>query len=227
MRIAHGNGHNKDSLVQFIKKAKADSASANEAHTLLDQLGQIPGTRLHAVRRDAKDPRARTTAIVTADKYEFLGEQTLRLGEAMPKVNDKLYPDRFSVTSYFAHPMATQLGFKGVAHRAIHPPPTVMKHDLGNPVVDSYRDYLNSTADYMRADRRSGFLLILTGDLQANAGYDKPWSPNAVLAKPLGLKARSEKIDWIMVDAALEFAGKLETHKLYDHVGIVATLRPA
>lgn len=224
MRIAHGNGHNKQTLVNFIRRAGADSASANEAHRLLTDLGAIPNTRLISVPRQTKDPRGRTTAIVTSDDNEYLGEQTLLLAEAMPKVSEKLHPDRFGVTSYFAHHLAERTGFRGVAHRAIHPPPTVMKHNSHHPVVEAYRDYLASTAALAQADRKNGFLNVITGDLQAGARYKAAWSPREMLANPLNLKCRVVAIDWIMVDPALKFVGPLETHELFDHTGFIATL---
>jgi hypothetical protein len=228
--IAHGNPHNKPNGVRFAKaalRAGAASVGLNEVQKLLPKLDEIPRGRLHSVRIETVDPRARSTAIVTSNEHECLGEWSQRLSEAMPKVNEKMHPDRFGVASYFAHPVADALNMAGVAHFALHPPATMMKHDNPrHPVVKAYREYLLTAVDYMRAARRAQYLLVLTMDGQASARFKAPWGPREIVADPLKLECRIEKIDWIMCDAALRFTKPLATRELYDHTALIATLAP-
>ncbi len=221
LTIGHGNGHNKPSLVEFIKDADADSFGGDESHRLdLD----IPGHRTIRAGEAVRDPRGSgSCSIVTRNTLENLGELTLKVSERIPGL-ERIAPDRMLVASFFAHPVADQLDAAGVAHFELHPDATAMRHDASHPITREYREALISTREYMRVARRDGYLLVLTGDLQANARFRAPWGPREVIANPLQLQSRVVHIDWIMVDAQLRFTQPLQTRRLFDHTGFVATL---
>ncbi len=232
LKLGHGNGHNKPQLVDFanraIRRDGCSSVAALEAHRLLRDLDRIPGTRLTAVRHEGAEPRERdrTTAIVTDDRREFLGELTLKVSERVPQI-EKFGPARFLVASFYAHPLADQLDAAGVAHFALHPDATVMHHAPDHPLVREYQEALESTRWHMQAAKRDGYLVNLTGDLQATDEWKSAYSPHKLIADPLQLKTRVRHIDWCMADPRLAFARALEVTELFDHPGFVATLRAA
>lgn len=224
LRIGHGNGHNRPELVDMVARSGAASFGCDESQRLA--LRTIRGTRVTAAGPAVADSRSRSTCIVTGNEHPNLGELSIRAARAMPEVNDKLYPDRFLIGVRYAHPVANQIGAAGVAHFEAHPPPTVMRHGENHPVVRSYADYLETLAWQIDAAESDGFLIVVTGDLQANARYSEPWGPRAVIARPFKLSCRVIGIDWIMVDRRLQFAGQLRRRELFDHTAFVATLRP-
>lgn len=225
LKIGHGNGHNRATLVDFVAESGADSFGGNETNRLTPELRQIPGHRVTVAGADFEDRRARSTCVVTRSDRENLGELTRKVSEAIPAV-EKFAPDRVLVASFYAHPLATRLGFEGVAHFELHPDATMMKHGPDHPIVREYREALRSTRTHMLAARRDGLLLVLTGDLQADARFRGPWGPRTLITEPLGLRCRIVHIDWIMADRALKFAG-FEVRQLFDHRGFVATLTAA
>lgn len=225
LTIGHGNGHNRGELVDMAARSGADSFGCDESQRLTSSLRSITGTRTTVAGGDLPDPRGRSTAIVVDHERDNLGELAILAAPAMPEVNEKLHPARYLVGVRYAHPIADQLRLAGVAHFEAHPPATVMRHDHGHPVVLAYGDYMETLAGQIRAAEADGYLIVVTGDMQANARYRAPWGPRAAIAKPFGLTCRVVRIDWIMVDHRLMFAGPLHTRELYDHTAFTATLK--
>lgn len=224
LTIAHGNGHNRHELITFARRNFWDSFSGNETQRLTSALADMGSI---TVARGPAADRERSTCVVTRLAHPILGETSLRIADAMPKVNQKLHPNRALAATFYAHPIADQLDAAGVAHFSAHPPPTVMKHDdMHHPVVVAYRRALNIVFSQMRAAEAAGYLLCLTGDLQAGEHYAEPWSP-ANLAERLDLRSRAVEIDWIMIDKRLRFDGELKRHELFDHTGFIADMVPA
>lgn len=227
LRIGHGNGHNRGELVDMVARSGADSFGCDESQRLTGSLRSITGTRTTVAGVDLPDPRGRSTAIVVDAERDNLGELAILAAPAMPQVNEKLHPARYLVGVRYAHPIADDLGLAGVAHFEAHPPPTVMRHDSpSHPVVRAYGDYMDTLADQIRAADADGFLVVVTGDLQASARYAAPWGPRARIANRFRLQCRVVRIDWIMVDDRLMFAGPLRRRELYDHTAFVAPLKP-
>jgi hypothetical protein len=225
LRIGHGNGHNRGELVDMVARSGADSFGCDESQRLTSSLRSVTGTRTTVAGGDLPDPRGRSTAIVVDSERDNLGELAVLAAPAMPQVNVKLHPARYLVGVRYAHPVADQLGAQGVAHFEAHPPATVMKHDAGHPVVRAYADYMDTLAAQLRAADSDGFLVVVTGDLQASARYRAPWAPRSAIAKPFGLTCRVVRIDWIMADHRLVFDGPLHRRELYDHTAFVASLK--
>lgn len=229
LTVGHGNGHNRPELVEYARRT-ADgphgwaSFGGNETQHLTDDLAKLG--RITVAAGFAAD-RVRSTCIVTSRDHEQLGETSLRISDAMPTISGKLHPDRALAASFYRHPIADALGARGVAHINAHPPPTVMHHERGHPVVDAYRNALFVVRSVTLAARMAGYLIVITGDLQATRRFAEPWSPIALLANPLNLRCRVTHIDWIMADAELQFAGPLNRHKLFDHEGFTASMVPA
>ena len=226
IRIGHGNGHNKGSLVEFVKSADCASFSCNEADQLLPELRRIRSHRVTAPGKDWVDRRARSTSLVTRSAFPAIGELTRQVSENIPE-HEKFAPDRVLVASFYEHPVARALGRDGIAHFALHPDATVKNRRADHPLVREYREALVSTRKWMQTAERDGLLPILTGDLQLSLRATQDWSPTKLIADPMKLKARAVGIDWILIDRRLDFAGPLHKHKLYDHTGFVATLAPA
>lgn len=225
LTIAHGNGHNKRELVAWARRTDWDSFSGNETQRLTGELSQLGHV---TVAQGPPADRERSTCVVTRLARPILGSMSLRIADAMPKVNQKLHPNRALAASFYQHPIADQLGARGVAHFSAHPPPTVMKHDdPDHPVVIAYNHALLIVAAAMWAAREADYLLVLTGDLQAGRHYHRPWAPDVEIGRPLELRSRAVEIDWIMIDKRLQYAGDLHEHKLYDHTGFVAHMVPA
>lgn len=226
LHIGHGNGHNRPELVDMVARSGCDSFGCDESQRLTSSLRSITGTRTTVAGGDLPDPRGRSTAVVVDADRDNLGELALHAAPAMPQVNAKLHPARYLVGVRYTHPIAAQLGAAGVAHFEAHPPPTVMRHNSPtHPVVQAYGDYLETLAAQIRAAASDGFLIVVTGDLQASARYRAPWGPRAMLAKPFGLTCRVVRIDWILVDRRLMFAGPLRRRELYDHTAFTVTLK--
>jgi hypothetical protein len=225
LTLGHGNGHNKRDLTRLVRDAKADSFSCNESQKLTDllrDLGRI------TVADGPPHDRVRSTCIVTDRELDQLGEVSLRIADAMPHVSEKLHPDRALAGSFYRHPIADAIGARGVAHFSAHPPPGIMRHDSHrHPIALAYRDALDVVREQMRAARAAGYLLALSGDLQAGARYADAWGPRALLAKPLDLRCWVTRIDWLMFDAELQLAGPPREVELFDHTGYVAKLRQA
>lgn len=226
LNVGHGNGHNRPELVDMVARAGADSFGCDESQRLTSSLRSVTGTRTTVAGGDLPDPRGRSTAIVVDHERDNLGELAILAAPAMPEVNEKLHPARYLVGVRYAHPIADQLELAGVAHFEAHPPATVMRHDSPqHPVVRAYADYMDTLAAQIRAADADGFLIVVTGDLQASARYQAPWSPRAAIAKRFRLQCRVVRIDWIMVDDRLMFDGPLHTRELYDHTAFTATLK--
>lgn len=232
IRIAHGNGHNKDELVRWLDNVDADSASAQEAQRLIGNFRKaMPDHRLTVAGPGWDEPkgRAKSTLIMTRNKFPNIGQGTRQVSERIEKY-ERIAPDRVLVWSMFEHPLASHLGREGIAHFSLHPdagPALRDGNNIRHPIVREYLESLQSTARWLTAARRDGLLLILTGDLQLPKGgrwNTLPWHPHNVIGGPLGMKERAEGIDWIMVDRLLEFRGPMATHKLYDHTGFSQTV---
>lgn len=231
LKIGHGNGHNEESLVNMVKSVKADSFGCDETQRLLGKLDKIPNTRLISPNEGTAELRNRalSTSIVTSNRHANLGELHRQVSERIPSAL-RVAPDRMLIASFFEHPLATKLGFEGVAHFELHPdagPEQLNGHDAKAAIVREYRESLTSTTRHMRTARADGLLPILTGDLQMRVETDRPWSPGNLIAKRLGLKVWATKIDWILFDSKLELAARPITRKLHDHSGFVARLGAA
>ncbi len=226
LKIGHGNGHNRPELVDMVARSGADSFGCDESQRLTSSLRSITGTRTTVAGGDLPDPRGRSTAIVVDHERDNLGELAILAAPAMPEISEKLHPARYLVGVRYAHPIADQLGAAGVAHFEAHPPATVMKHDdPDHPVVQAYADYLLCLRTQLHAAANDGYLIVVTGDLQASARYRKQWGPRALIAEPFRLRCRVVRIDWIMADQRLMFAGPLHRRELYDHTAFVASLK--
>lgn len=224
LRIGHGNGHNRPELVDMVARAGAASFGCDESQRLT--LRTIRGTRVTAAGAGADDARARSTCIVTDSDHTNRGDLAILAAPAMPDVSDKLHPARFLVGVRYSHPIADQVGAAGVAHFEAHPPPTVMRHDNpAHPVVMAYRHYMDTLSAQVAAASEDGYLIVVTGDLQASARYDAPWGPRNRIAKTYRLSCRVVRIDWIMFDHRLQLARPLHLRELFDHTAFVATLR--
>lgn len=228
LRVGHGNGHNRPELVEFIAQARADSFGGNETQRLRQRLNRLSGHRVISAGEDLAEERdrGRSTCVVTSSRRENIGELSRKVSERVPGF-ERIAPDRHLVVSMYAHPLATRLGFEGVAHAELHPDATVMRHDdPHHPIVREYRQALVSTRRWLHAARGDGLLIVLTGDLQATARYSAPWGPRALLIDELDLNPRVVGIDWIGIDRRLRYVGPLETRRLYDHTAFVANLGP-
>jgi hypothetical protein len=229
LRIGHGNGHNQQSLVRWVRAADADSFSALEAQRLVPDLQRLRKHRVTVAGdgwSEEKD-RARSTAILTRSKHESLGEFTRKVSERL-KPYLKVAPDRVLVVSFYRHPIADACGKEGVAHFALHPDAgkALRATDATHPIVREYREALDSTREWMQAARRDGLLLFLTCDGQISKSIKRDWGPRPQIAEPLNLRAQAVGIDWILSDRAVKPIGGLETQQLYDHTGFVQEFRP-
>jgi hypothetical protein len=230
LRIGHGNGHGKKSLVDFVRYADADSFSTLEAQRLLQRLRRLPKHRVTVAGDDwsEKRQRAKSTAIVTRSKHENLGEFTRRVSERIPSAI-RVAPDRVLVVSVYRHPIAKECGKEGVAHFALHPdagPKALKGTDPDTHIVREYREAFDSTREWMQAARRDGLLLFLTCDGQIPEEVKRPWGPRPQIAKQLNMEYRAVGIDWILWDRAVAAHGGLEKRQLFDHVGFVQEFRP-
>jgi hypothetical protein len=228
LRIGHGNGHNQQSLVRWVRAADADSFSALEAQRLIPDLQRLRRHRVTVAGDDwteAKD-RAKSTAILTRSKHESLGEFTRKVSERLTPYL-KVAPDRVLVVSFYRHPIAEACGKEGVAHFALHPDAgkALRATDGTHPIVQEYRKALDSTREWMLAARRDGLLLFLTCDGQISKGIKRSWGPLPQIAEPLNLRSQAVGIDWILSDRAVKPIGGLETQRLYDHTGFVQEFR--
>lgn len=228
LTLGHGNGHNKMSLVEFVREAGADSFGCNEAQELRGPLNQIPGHRVIGPSKEYAEERnrARSTCLVVRDRREHLGQLDLKVSERVAG-HEKFAPDRVLVAAFYDHPIAQQLGAAGVAHFALHPDATVMKRQLNHPIVQEYREALGSAYEHMRAARRDGYLIALTGDLQVHARFRASYGPREQVAGPLKMRCRVVGIDWIMIDRRLQYVGPTRVRRLFDHRGFVAKVRAA
>jgi hypothetical protein len=226
LTIAHGNGRNEQSLVQFAKDANADSFSAQEAQMLLDEFRKIPRHRVTVAGEDWAEARnrAKSTLILTKSEHENLGELTRKVSERIPSAL-RVAPDRVLVCSMYAHPVAALAGAEGVAHFSLHPdagPEALKGNDPKHPIVREYTEALVSTRTLMRSARQDGLLLVLTGDLQLRMEDRRQrWSPVNMLADPLRLGFAAEGLDWILFDRRLRKLGPMRLRKLHDHIGFV------
>jgi hypothetical protein len=225
LTIGHGNGRNDQSLVRMVVESRADSFGCDEAQMLVDELRRIPQTRLTVAGEDWSEDRnrARATSIVTASRNANLGELVRLASHRVPRAL-RVAPDRPLVCSMYEHPIAEETGHDGVAHFELHANASVRTKPDDAPVVEEYRDSLDTARRWMRSARTDGLLLVLTGDLQVGADFNRSWGPRPQLAVPLGLSPATAGIDWIMVDRALEFAGSLSAQRLKDHDGFTARL---
>lgn len=227
IRIGHGNGHNRHSLANFVRETQTDSFGCNESDRLLKAMRKIPGRRLIAPSGDGvRDPRAASSCISTSNARENLGSLVRKVSEPLPNFS-RVAPTRTLVASFFAHPLATRMGFEGVAHFNLHPdagPAALAGTDPAHPLVREYREALVSTAVWMKAARRDGLLLILTGDLQVRAVNDRPWSPRNLIADELDLAYWTTNIDWCIYDKRLKLVEPPRLRQLYDHTGFVVSL---
>lgn len=229
LTIGHGNAHNRPTVVDFIRDANADSFGGDELQRILPEVNAIRETRLIGDEEGWDEPRnrANSTAIITANRNPRIGSLSRQVSERIPGKVEKFAPDRVLRGSFFEHPVAKAVGREGVAHWELHPDATVMKHKPDHPIVREYREALESTRGWMRQASRDGLVNVLTADIQTHARFRAPYGPRELLAEPLGLRCRWVRIDCIMVDPLLRFAGPLKTRKLYDHTGFVARLRAA
>lgn len=229
LRIGHGNGHNKQSLVSWVRAAEADSFSALEAQRLVPDLMRLRKHRVTVAGEDWSEDkkRAKSTVVVTRSKHESLGEFTRKVSERL-KPYLRVAPDRVLVVSFYRHPIADACGKEGVAHFALHPDagPALRGNDKSHPIVREYREALDSTREWMQAARRDGLLLFLTCDGQISKKIKRDWGPRPQIAEPLNLRSQAVGIDWILSDRAVKPVGEIETQQLYDHTGFVQEFRP-
>lgn len=220
LRIAHGNGRNKTSLVEFVKDTDADSAGLNEAHRLLRPLNRIPDYRMLWARDGWADRRAASSPILTKDEHENLGELVVKMSDALPRW-PRFAPDRVMTCAMFDHPVAEEADREGIAHFNLHPDP-LLGHGSEplHPLVQQYGKALRISHRFMRLVQKMGFLVIVTGDLQVSRGFDEDWGPRQMLAESLGLNFRTTGVDWILWDNELEPI-RWDTRRLFDHTGLV------
>ena len=224
LRIGHGNGHNEQSLVDYVREAKADSFACLESQRLASELRNIANSRLTVAGEGVRDARSRSTALVTSNDREYLGELVRKASEEIPAF-ERVAPDRMVVASFYAHPIARELGKEGVAHFALHPdagPEALSGNNPAHPIAREYSEALQTAAKWMKVARQDGLLLVLTGDLQVPRTNTKPWGPNELLVEPLDLEVWSAGIDWVCYDKLLSLK-QVKTKELFDHKGFVAT----
>lgn len=231
LRIAHGNGHNEASLVQFVKDADADSCGCDESQKLRRKLKRTRQRRVTMAGKGWTEDRnrAKSTCIVTHNRNANIGELTRKASDRLPFAL-RVAPDRVLVASMYEHPVADATGHAGVAHFELHPvagPAQLNGSNPDAPIVREYRQALVTTRRWMRAARYDGLLLVLTGDLQMREDNDRPWHPLRLIAGPLHLRYRWVDIDAIMVDRAVRWDGPLDITQLHDHRGFAQNLRPA
>jgi hypothetical protein len=227
LRIGHGNGRNKMSLVDFAESGNFDSCGLNEAHRLLRPLNRIPDYRLTHPGDGYADRRAASSVIVTKDDHDNLGELALKVSDALPAY-PRFAPDRVMTCSMYSHPIADEVNATGVAHFNLHPNPLLGHgHNPDHPLTVSYAKALINTRYAMRTAQRMGFLLVLTGDLQVRPSFDEEWGPKELLAAPFDLNYWSVRIDWILFDPRLRLVRDPILTRLFDHTGFGAVLEPA
>lgn len=225
LTIGHGNAHNRPEILDMIRDTDPDSFGCNEVQKMTDQLRALPGRRVIGGSEGWDEPRNRgnSSAIITSNDRASLGRLERQVSERLPNY-ERIAPDRVLHGSFFEHPLATSLGFEGIAHWELHPDAAMMRQDPSHPIVREYREALRSTRQWMRCATDDGLLNVLTGDLQASETFRADYSPRAILAGPLNLSVMVVGIDWIMVDPLLRFVGPLHLRQLYDHAGFVATI---
>lgn len=225
LRIGHGNGHNKPSLVHFARQADADSFSCNEAQHLARKLGKIRTHRALTIGQGFTDRRAGSTIMLTRRDRENLGDHTHKVSERIPTAL-RVAPDRVMLAVTYKHPVASALGFAGVYHGGLHLVAGPRK--LNDPkahrsaIVREYEEGVISAEHCLEWARTEGFLRILTGDLQVRERNTLPWSPT-LMAGRQDMAVHTEGIDWLIHDPELHLK-RVDTRDLFDHTGFVATL---
>lgn len=231
LRIAHGNGHNKASLVDFVRDADADSTAALESQRLERQWRELEyeeRLRQTVARRGWTEERERerSTRILTHRGRPCIGELTRLASEKVPAY-EELAPDRVLVASMYEHPVARAAGADGVAHLALHPDAGGMLRDpaqANHRVVREYRESWQTFARIAQALRRDGLLIVGTTDAQMPLKCDVPWNPRNLLRGKVPLRAAATGIDWLLYDRRLELVDWTE-HRLFDHTGFIADLK--
>lgn len=230
LTIAHGNGKNQPSLVDFVRTSKADVAAAMESQQLqlrwdtLNAYRQTVAGRGWSEERD----RAKSTRILTRTDLPNIGEMT-RLASEKISAYEKYAPDRVLVVSMFEHPIAEKAGADGVAMLALHPDAGGMVSDPNQGTHRVVREYRESWETFFRVARMlrsDGLLIVGSTDAQMVANCAVPWNPARLArAAELPLRVRSIGFDWLFYDRRLH-VGDFRTVDLFDHKGFIAELEP-
>lgn len=231
LRIAHGNGKNKASLVDFVRDADADSAAALESQRLerqwrdLEVVAQLRQTVARKGWTEERD-RERSTRILTSRARPNIGELTRLASEKVPAY-EELAPDRVLLASMYEHPVARAAGADGVAHLVLHPDAGGMLRDPAqgdHRVVREYREAWETFARMASALRSDGLLIVGTSDAQMPLKCEVPWNPRRIVGRRIPLRYAATGIDWLLYDRRLELVDWTE-HRLFDHTGFVADLK--
>lgn len=226
LRIGHGNGHNEDSLVEQIRHRLWHSFGCNEMERKIGHLQAVPSSKVFVT--DLDFDRSKDTPILVADDFIIHNSWAKKVSKALGRKGsalNRVAPARVLTAVAYGHPLANELGLKGVMHFNLHPvagPKQLTGRNPNAPIVKEYRAAMKELRQAWRAAKKAGYLCVLTGDLQLGKGVHRPWSPWTT-AKLLGASYRVVKIDWIMFDRRVECA-ELDTFPLYDHTGFIAKL---
>lgn len=233
LKIAHGNGHNEHSLVDWLERARYDSAGVNEGDRLIDELEKIPHATV-VVTKEQGDRRQDTPIVVkhrSGGMVPFnpmLRWYTKVVSKALGKPGSEIRrvaPARVLTLAIYSHPLATELGCKAVAHFNVHPdagPSQLSGSNPMAPITRQYRRTMRELRKAVRAARKAGYLVVVTGDLQLTAKSRRPWAPR-IQARLMRLNTWSVNIDWLMYDRRLDITHVVK-HPLFDHTGFIATL---
>ncbi len=232
LTIATGNGHNEQSLIDWIRDSNADSFGASETQRLEESFDNLKAYRQIVAGQGWAEERnrARSSRIVTLKSLENIGELTRLASEKVPGA-ERVAPDRVLLMSAFKHRAARLAGWDGIGHYHIHPDagPAALRGERGrdHPILREYREAMRTTIRYMKVGMKDGLLPILTGDLQLPADVDLPWAPVDVFAGMMRMRFVNDKIDYIFWHRSLRLdPGSLKKRKLFDHVGLAVGLVP-
>lgn len=226
LRIGHGNGHNERSLVDYARTTQWDSFGCNEADRLVGALDALPGSRVVVTTLDFD--RAKDTPILVSTDHRLIQYAASKVSRALGRRGSELNrvaPARVLTEVRYEHPLATQMGHKGVAHLNLHPVagPRQLNAAKRTVLVLQYVKAWRAARRAWAAAGRAGYLVVLTGDLQIDASSRQPWAPGKQ-ARRMNARAWSTSIDWVIFDRRLALVGVPKRHKLYDHDGFITTL---
>lgn len=227
LRIGHGNGHNEQSLVRFIRETTWDSFGCAEADRLIGDLHRVKAARVvvTALRFD----RSRDAPVLVNRSRTLLRTTSTVVSRALGRRGsdlNRVAPARVLTEARYEHPVARVVGCKGVAHINLHPvagPKQLNGRNPMAPLTRQYRKAWKAARKAARQARADGFVVVLTSDAQMDNRSRRPWAP-AKQAKRMGLRTWSTGIDWLMFDPRLTLVGAPKVRRLYDHPGFVAEL---
>lgn len=227
LRILHGNGKNKISLVNWVKRATWNSAGLAEVEHLIGALGNVHNSKL--VVTDEKFDRAKEAPILVRGPHHVLSSRSVVASRALGKPGsdlNRVAPARVVTVVYYSNPVARACKAKGIAHINAHPPagPEQLKQ-ADSPITKEYKKVMDEIAEAWAQTLLDDMIPVLTMDGQLPQGFDKPWGPRA-LSHRLNANFHCVGIDWMMWDKRLTKRGRPIMVRLFDHPGFILSFVP-